>query len=100
MTDTIIQETIRHQMGGRPFEMLVGVKQITYREKQVTTKFKAKSKNKSNCVRVTLTDADDYTVEFLRLWGLNCTEISTHEGIYADMLQDLFETHTGLYVRF
>lgn len=62
--------------------------------------FKAKAANKANRVRITLDPSDTYTVTFIRVHGLKVTEISQHEGIYADRLQPLFNEETKLYTHF
>ena len=52
--------------------------------------------NGINVVRITLTPADEYDVEFGKLRGLNYKVIETVEGVYCDMLQDVFTSATGL----
>lgn len=56
--------------------------------------------NGCNFVKVTLEASDTYTVEFGRVWGHKYTVISTHNDIYCDVLADLFERQTGLYLSF
>jgi hypothetical protein len=39
---------------------------------------------------------DLYDVEFINIRGTNIKTVSTHNGIYADMLKSTFEDETGL----
>ena len=43
---------------------------------------------------------DDYIVEFYKIGRASVTKVSRHEGIYCDMLIDLFEKETDLYLHF
>ena len=50
-------------------------------------------------VRVVLTPADEYTVEFMRIRGLQPVKhLATVEHVHADNLARVFETNTGLRV--
>lgn len=51
-----------------------------------------------NYVKITLTADDLYTVEFKRIHGTKITDKGTTEGAYCDMLGDLFEKSTGMYL--
>jgi len=53
-------------------------------------------KNGINHVKIDLTSLDLYDMKFSRIRGNRCTVISTREGVYDDMLQDIFKTETGL----
>ena len=64
----------------------------------VSFKFKATAKNKINYVKITLTSMDDYTVEFGKIAKTEYKVVETCKGIYNDMLKNLFETTTGLYL--
>ena len=61
-------------------------------------KFPRPSAGKPNYVKVTLTDADTYTVEFGSLHGLNYRVLSSVSDVYAESLSGLFERSTGLYL--
>ena len=50
-----------------------------------------------NYIKITLTAADDYTVECFKLRGIKFSAVSKCEGVYADMLRSVFEQTTGLY---
>jgi uncharacterized protein (UPF0276 family) len=47
-------------------------------------------------VRVVLTLADLYNVEFFNIRGCNMKTLATVEGIYADQLREVFTRQTGL----
>lgn len=66
----------------------------------VSFKLPNNAKNGINYVAVTLMPSDTYTVSFGRVWGRNYTIKSVHTDIYCDVLADLFERETGLYVSF
>lgn len=97
-----VAEIIIAQLAGNlnKINLFIGLKQAMKTENGVVIKFKAKAKNKANYVRIDLTPADDYTVTFGRVWGTKVTEVSKHEMIYCDMLKELFERETGLYLSF
>jgi hypothetical protein len=100
MSDLSVANTILEQMGGKRIGLFIGATQFIGDENSLTIKWKAKSKNKANCVRITLTPMDVYIVTFLRISGSNVFEVSKHEEVYCDSLKELFETETGLYLSF
>lgn len=69
-----------------------------YGETKINVAFKAKAKNKSNRVVITLAGDDTYTVEFWNCRGVNMNKIERLDGIYADQLRPTFESKTGLYL--
>ena len=101
-----VAQTIMEQMGrGRPnaLAVMTGASNfIAYNEECGALSFKLPQNAKSgiNYVKVTLTVMDTYTVEFGRVWGHKYVPLSKHEDIYCDVLADLFERETGLYVSF
>jgi hypothetical protein len=58
------------------------------------------AKDSINLVTVTLTPMDEYIMTFSRVRGGTVKEIRRYEGVYCDMLMDLFEEATGLYLSF
>jgi hypothetical protein len=59
------------------------------------------AKNGINVVEITLNPADTYDVKFKKLGPApkyDITVVSEHDGIYNDMLRELFEKETGLYL--
>lgn len=96
-----VAKTILSQMGGASkLALMIGAKNFVSGDNSVSFRWKAKSKNKANAVRITLNGKDLYDVEFIRIHGVNVKTISEHNDIYADMLIELFETQTGLYLKF
>jgi len=67
-------------------------------ERSVGFKFMKGAKNKANIINIRLAGDDTYTVTFTKIWGTNLTAISEHKGIYFDMLKNLFESETSLYL--
>lgn len=63
--------------------------------------FRFKASKKANYCKVTYCQGDDlYKVEFGKIRMPNYKKVSEHEGIYCDMLIELFERETGLYLHF
>jgi len=99
-TNLQVAETTLSQLGGvGRLTAMIGAKHFTGDATSLTFKFAAKARNASNCLRVTLTPADTYTVEFIAVRGLKVATKSVHE-VYADQLRALFERETGLYLTF
>ena len=99
-TNQRVATTILEQLGGRRFIAMTGANSFASGDSMLTFKLPSRStKNNIRGVRVTLTPADDYTVEFLKMRGFEVVTVSKSEGIYADMLQEVFTEATGLYTR-
>lgn len=49
-------------------------------------------------VRVTLMPSDTYKVEFLKVAKYDVTTVSEFDDVYCDMLKELVEEKTGLYL--
>lgn len=97
--DQQIANTILQQMGGAGRIMaMTGARQFLTSANSV--QFKFKGSRKANCVRVTLDPTDTYTVEFHKVTkrGLEVKEVKALSGVYCDMLIELFESTTGLYL--
>lgn len=92
-----VAQTILDQLGGRMFCTMVGVKKASVQDNALAVTIPTgTTKNKANRFKVTLTPADEYVVEFYRVFGTKITPISTHDGVHAPELRGLFETETGL----
>ena len=97
-----VANTILNQFGSkRSFAMIGGYNPLARNEGEgaLSFRFKAEAKNSANFCKITLMPDDTYTVEFGRVHGVYKV-ISTHSEIYCDMLMDLFEQETGLYLTF
>lgn len=94
-----VATTILEQLGNRTFILLTGAKDLVSRPDGLGMRI-GKNAKKVTHVRITLTDRDDYRVEFMR-WNARATSMAilhTAESVYCDQLKDTFEAHTGLYV--
>lgn len=96
-------ETILQQLGGRQFMVMTGANRFTHDKGALTFRLPGSGgfcRNGINCVRVALTPADLYRMEFDRVvkrkgrYEVDCVAIE--EAIYEDMLQACFTEHTGL----
>ena len=83
------------QLGGGRFIAMTGAKDFFIGPKGVVFKIGRNSKN-VNYVRINLNSMDTYDVEFLQVRKFKEKVKSEAKGIYADMLRDAFEQHTGL----
>jgi hypothetical protein len=95
-----VAQTILDQLGGRQFLMMVGGKDLVSLSGDggLALKFGSGARNKANRVRVEYDyGSDTYNVEFGKIFKHEWKTVSRHEGIYADMLQDLFTSETGFY---
>jgi hypothetical protein len=83
------------QLGGGRFIAMTGAKDFFIGPKGVVFKIGRNSKG-VNYVRINLNSMDTYDVEYLSVRNYKEKVKSTAKGIYADMLRDSFEAHTGL----
>jgi hypothetical protein len=93
-TDMTVANTIVEQLGGRHFIVMCGVKRgglVGYNDALVV------SLPRGLKVKITLTPMDDYTVETFRVRNNEKKTIATTEGVYCDLLQDVFTSMTGLF---
>jgi len=95
-----VAQTILDQLGGRQFLMMIGGKNLVALSSDggLALQFGTGAKNKANRMRVEYDyGSDTYNVEFGKIRKLGWNTVSRHEGIYADMLQELFTAETGFY---
>lgn len=101
-----VANEILAQIGrGRPnaLKVMTGAKNLVAHDEQrgaLSFRLPNNARDGINYVKVTLTVMDTYTVEFGRVYGGKYTVKATHADIYCDVLADLFERVTGLYVSF
>jgi hypothetical protein len=100
MTNTDIADTIVRQLGRSTgnLSMMLGAHGFIAGENSLTFRFKARAKNGSNCIRITLEPTDTYKVEFLSVRGTKVTPKGDFSDVYADSLKRVFEGETGLYL--
>ena len=90
--------TILRQLGGNRFMAMTGARNIMYDKgaKSLSMKFGRVPRGKSNYVKITLTPADLYDMEFGYVRGYNYKVRKTVEGVGAAQLQRQIKAHTGL----
>lgn len=93
--------TIVEQLGGGRFVAMTGAKGFVALEetpeRRAGVSFRIGRNAKAiNWVRVSLTYADTYTVEFGRGYK-KARVVGTATDVYADMLGPVFESATGMY---
>lgn len=92
-----VANTILAQLGGRRFLAMTGAKNLTGDSNSLTFRIPMRTIDGSNCVKITLTAMDDYTVEFLSVRAGKVTPKTYREGIYNTDLQEVFTRVTGLH---
>lgn len=90
-----VAQTILAQLGGSRFVAMTGAKNLVAGEDRLQFSIGRGALNKANKARVTLTRDDLYTVEFFRLRGIDCKEISKSVAVPADRLRAVFTRETG-----
>ena len=91
-----VAQTIREQIGGKALYML-GAKNLLAHDDALS--FRIRGSKAVNYIKITLTPADLYDVEYGKVWGMNYTVKATEEGIYCDMMHESIERNTGLYTK-
>ena len=98
-TNMEVANEILRQLGGRRFQVMTGAKNFGGTENSLSFRLPSTPhfvKNGINYVKITLTAADDYTVEFGRIHGVKYCVKYEAIGVYCDMLRECFTNHTGL----
>ena len=102
----MIAKTILEQIGGRRFAAMTGSKDFTDMGNGLRMSL---ARNKTSANRLDIIydgGADLYNMRFYRrtfskkTFECRTKDIETHEGIYCDMLEEMFTMVTGLYTRF
>lgn len=91
--------TILQQLGGRRFLTMTGAKNLVAHDDGLSFKLPSQphyTRAGINYVRVKLTPADLYDVEYGRIWGINYKPKTSSEGLYAEDLCRDFSRTTGL----
>ena len=89
---------IMNQLGGQKFIMMTGAQYITYEEKAPTANlaFKFRGSKAATHMKIVLDVMDTYTVTFYKIRAATCKTVKVYEGVYNDMLRDIFTSFTGL----
>ena len=102
----MIAKTIFEQIGGRRFAAMTGSKDFIDMGNGLRMSL---ARNKTSANRLDIiydAGADLYNMRFYRktfskkTFECRTTDIATHEGIYCDMLEDMFTMVTGLCTHF
>lgn len=102
-----VAETILQQLGGRRFIAMTGAKHFVGGDDMLSFQIAAKNDRKIKGCRILLTPSDTYTMTFLKkakkdpVFGLSIGMdiASVHENVYAEDLQRIFTSETGLETR-
>lgn len=113
----IVAATILEQLGGQRFQMMTGMKLRLAHEPEQGTRgalsfhLPRGAKDGINYVKITLTGADTYNMEFTKIgprpnWRREIagavqkiTVVATKTDIYNDQLESVFASVTGLATR-
>lgn len=100
------------QLGGRKFIAMTGSKNFLRGEVSETNPKPwlrmdlSKNNAGANRLKITLEANDTYTLEFYKMiicrktFDCKISNQQTFEGVYSDMLQNIFTQVTGLYTKF
>jgi hypothetical protein len=100
--DMTVAKTILDQLGGKRFLAMTGAKNLIGSATTLSFTLPGNPgfvKSGINVCRVTLTPADTYTVEYLRVRSGNVHTVETCTDIYAENLEECFSRETGLATR-
>lgn len=92
-----VASTILEQLGGRRFSTMTGAKSFVSSGNSLRFKLPSNfAKRGINLVTITLDPSDTYTVQFMKMRGMNVETIATRDGVYVEDLQRVFKSETGL----
>lgn len=91
-----IANTTFNQIGGRQAMVLIGGRASCMGD---TLNIQFKGCRKSNVVKIEYSHGLDlYTMTFYKMAKYELKEVSKHEELYCDMLINIFEEETGLFL--
>lgn len=105
-TKDMIAKTILQQIGGRRFAAMTGSRDFLDMGNGLRMSL---ARNKTSANRLDIiydAGADLYNMRFYRktfskkTFECKTKDIAKHEGVYCDMLEDIFTMVTGLYTHF
>jgi hypothetical protein len=102
MNETTIANTILSQLGGGKFVAMTGAKNLGNHGNALSFRLPGNPgfvRKGINYVKITLTAADLYNVEFGKIRGLKYSVLETVDGLYHDQLGEVFRSTTGLETR-
>lgn len=102
----MIAQTILEQIGGRRFAVMTGSKNFTDLGNGLLMSL-TKNTTSANRLEIIYDEgADLYNMRFYRktfskkTFKSKSKDIAKYEGVYCDMLENIFRSVTGLYTRF
>lgn len=96
-TNQNVALTILAQLGGQRFKAMTGANNFVSGDKYLTFRIPGTmTKDRINCVRITLDHLDLYKLEFMVIRGIKFRTVRTMDGVYAENLRTLFTDATGL----
>jgi hypothetical protein len=90
--------TILSQLGNRRFIVMTGSKNFVSDTNSLRFKVGSNPKKITHCL-IELTPMDVYKVTFMTVRGLEIKRSEVVENVYAEDLQNVFTSKTGLYTR-
>ena len=92
-----VAQTIFEQLGGNRFIAMTGSSHFTGSETHLNMKL-TRNAVKASYLKIELTPADTYTMTFYKVDKMLEKTIKAEvTGVYADQLQKVFTSKTGLY---
>ena len=92
-----IAKTILEQLGGNKFVVMTGAKNFVDCGDALSMKI-GRNKTSSNYLKITLNAMDTYDMKFSRVSPMGGERsITEYNGVFNDMLDDMFTAHTGMY---
>jgi hypothetical protein len=101
MENQVIAQTILKQMGGaRRIAAMTGAGKGARRFLVIENgvQFGFGFNNQMNRVMIRLNGSDLYDVEFWKIGKKTCKKVKEYKDVYCDMLIEIFESTTGLYL--
>jgi hypothetical protein len=97
-----VAATILEQMGGMgKLRMMIGANNfVAHATPAVGVSFRFKGSRKANYCKVTLTGMDTYNFTLGKIRDYALVPSYELTDVYSDMLMDIFEQETGLYLTF
>lgn len=93
-----IANAIYAQLGAGRFAMMTGAHSFTFDGKNLIFRLRRNDRN-INAMRITLTPADLYRLETLRIRAGAVTVLAAQDDVWCDGLQAAFTEMTGLATR-
>ena len=91
-------QIILEQLGGNKFKVMTGSKNFRYDHNSLVMDL-TRNKLGAKWLTITLEADDTYTMLFQKVNRKGIFQLAEIKNVYADMLQDIFTTQTGLYTK-